>query len=229
MNVSELQALNPDVQLEGDGKFLAYDLLVDTDYTLPDSLQCVVLIENPWEDYQGSRSYYVPASLDEQASTVTAEALDFLWHFGVRTGYFPAQPVENDKNAELYRAVDGARFTKYTELKTYLESVFTPELAAQYASGGYNAEYRCYTGYMAGENDELYFGGGERGTNPLVLAQLCTEPRTQPDGSLVFGLLGIESSQAAGVGAPPARAVWHTIRLVRTDDGWRVAEASLAV
>lgn len=229
MDVSALQALNPDVQLDKDGKFLAYDLLVDTDYTLPDSLQRVVLIENSWEDYQGSRSYCVPASLDEEASIVTVEALDFLWHISVRTGYFPAQPVENDKNAELYQAEDGARFTKYSELKAYLESVFTPELAAQYASGGYNTQYRCYIGYMAGENDELRFGGGERGTNPLVLTQLCTEPQTQADGSLVFGLLGIESSEAAGAGAPPARAVWHTIRLVKTDDGWRMAEASLAV
>lgn len=229
MDVSVLQALNPDVQPDGDGTFLACDLLVKESYPLPDTLQRVVLIENPWEDYQGSRSYCVPASLDEQASAVTAEALDFLWHFSVRTGYFPAQPVDNDKNAELYQAEEGARFTSYSELKTYLESVFTPELAEQYAGGGYNAEYRCYIGYMAGENDELCFGGGERGTNPLVLTQLCTEPQTQADGSLVFGLLGIESSQAAGAGAPPARAVWHTIRLVQTDDGWRVAEASLAV
>lgn len=229
MKAAELQALNPDVQPDGEGKFLAYDLLADTDYTLPDSLQRVVLIENPWEDYQGSRSYCVPASLDEEASIVTAEALDFLWHFSVRTGYFPAQQVENDKNAELYQAEDGARFTRYSELKAYLDSVFTPELAAQYADGGYHAEYGYYTGYMAGENDELRFGGGERGTNPLVLTQLCTEPQAQPDGSLVFGLLGIESAQAAGAGAPPARAVWHTIRLVQTDDGWRVAEASLAV
>lgn len=229
MELSALQALNPDVQPDEDGKFLAHDLLVDTGYALPGSLQRVVLIDNPWEDYQGSRSYCVPASLDEEASIVTAEALDFLWRFSVRTGYFPAEPVENDKNAELYQAVDGARFTKYSELKAYLDSVFTPELAAQYADGGYHAEYRCYTGYMAGENDELRFGGGERGTNPLVLTQLCTEPQTQPDDSLVFGLLGIESSEAAGAGAPPARAVWHTIRLVKTDDGWRVAEASLAV
>lgn len=229
MEVSELQSINPDVQPGEDGTFLAYDLLVDTDYTLPDSQQRVVLINTPWEDYQGSRLYYVPASLDEQASIATAEALDFLWHYNVRLGYTPAQPVENDKNAELYQAVDGARFTRYSELKTYLESVFTPELAAQYASGGYNAQYGYYTGYMAGEKDELRFGGGERGTNPLILAQLCTEPQTQPDGSLVFGLLGIESAEAAGAGAPPARVVWHTIRLIQTDDGWRVAEASLAV
>lgn len=90
--------------------------------------------------------------------------------------------MENDKNAELYQAADGARFTRYSELKAYLESVFTPELAAQYASGGYNAQYGYHTGYMAGEKDELRFGGGERGTNPLILAQLCTEPQTQPDG-----------------------------------------------
>ena len=229
MKVAELKAMNPDVQPDEDGTFLACDLLVKEGYPLPGTLQRVVLINNPWEDYQGSRSYYVPASLDEQASAVTAEALDFLWHYNVRLGYFPARPVENDKDAELYQAVDGARFTTYSELKAYLESVFIPELAEQYADGGYNAQYRCYAGYMAGENDELCFGGGERGTNPLVLTQFCTEPQTQPDGSLVFGLLGIESSQAAGVGAPPARAVWHTIRLVETDDGWRVAEASLAV
>ena len=228
-DLSQLQALNPDIRPDADGTFLAYDLLMEESYPLETPLQRVVLIDNPWEDFRGSRSYSVPASLDEEASIVTAEALDFLWHYNVQLGYAPAQPVENDRNAELYQAADGARFTRYSDLKAYLESVFTPELAAQYANGGYNEQYHCYIGYLAGEKDELRFGGGERGTNPLVLTQFCTEPERQADGSLVFGLLGIESSQAAGAGAPPARAVWHTIRLVQTDDGWRVAEASLAV
>ena len=61
-----------------------------------------------------------------------------------------------------------------------------------------------------------------------MLAELCTEPQTWPDGSPVYGILGIESAADAGPGAPPACAVWHTVRLVETEAGWRVAEMTLA-
>ena len=65
-----------------------------------------------------------------------------------------------------------------------------------------------------------------------MLAQLCTAPQTQPDGSVVFGLLGLEcdvQDSRPFAEREPARAVWHTIRLVPADGGWRVAEAELAV
>mgnify|MGYP001624319195 FL=1 len=62
----------------------------------------------------------------------------------------------------------------------------------------------------------------------MPLTELCTEPQTRPDGSLVYGILGIESAADAGPGAPPACAVWHTVRLVETEEGWRVAEMTLA-
>lgn len=224
----QLRALNPDAHCNPDGT-INDTLLLDPDYALPAAGQKLVRILVPWEDHQGDRTYVMPADLDDKACIAAAEALDFLWHCNVRIGYAPAEQVEDPNGAELYQAAEGARFTRYSELKTYLGSVFAPELAQQYAAGGYEEQYRAYVGYLAGKNDELRFGAGERGTDPLVTAQLCTEPVTQPDGSVVFGLLGLERDADPAAGDAPVRAVWHTIRLVPADDGWRVAEAELAV
>ena len=224
-----LRALNPDARCNPDGT-LNDTLLLDPAYALPDAnAQKMVHILVPWEDFQGGRSYPMPAGLEDAACIAAAEALDFLWHHNVRLGYFPAEPVEGENGAELYQAAEGARFTRYGELQTYLQAIFTPQLAQQYAAGGYEEQYRAYIGYLAGENDELRFGTGERGTNPAVLAQLCTAPQTQPDGSVVFGLLGLERDADPAAGDAPVRAVWHTIRLVPAEGGWRVAEAELAV
>lgn len=224
----QLRALNPDAHCNPDGT-INDTLLLDPDYALPAAGQKLVRILVPWEDHQGDRTYVMPADLDDKACIAAAEALNFLWHYNVRIGYAPAEQVEDPNGAELYQAAEGARFTRYSELKTYLGSVFAPELAQQYAAGGYEEQYRAYVGYLAGENDELRFGAGERGTDPLVTAQLCTEPVTQPDGSVVFGLLGLEREADPAAGDAPVRAVWHTIRLAPADDGWRVAEAELAV
>ena len=229
---ADLQALNPEVQPDENGLLGAGTLLVDPDYPLPDTTQRVVQIVLPWEDHQGIHRYYLPAQLDHQAAVTVAEALDFLWHYNVRLGYFPAEPLEGENGAELYQAAEGARFTRYSELKAHLEQIFTPELAAAYASGGYDEQNGYYTGYLPGENDELCFGNGARGANLLVLAQLCTAPQTQPDGSIVFGLLGLERGTQADLldnEAAPVQAVWHTIRLAPAADGWRVAEIELAV
>lgn len=224
----QLRALNPDANCNPDGT-INDTLLLDPDYALPAAGQKLVRILIPWEDHQGDRAYVMPADLDDKACIAAAEALDFLWHYIVRIGYAPAEQVEDPNGAELYQAAEGARFTRYSELNAYLGSVFAPELAQQYAAGGYEEQYRAYVGYLAGENDELRFGAGERGTDPLVTAQLCTEPVTQPDGSVVFGLLGLEREADPAAGDAPVRAVWHTIRLAPADDGWRVAEAELAV
>ena len=224
----QLRALNPDAHCNPDGT-INDTLLLDPDYALPAAGQKLVRILVPWEDHQGDRTYVMPADLDDKACIAAAEALDFLWHYNVRIGYAPAEQVEDPNGAELYQAAEGARFTRYSELNAYLGSVFAPELAQQYAAGGYEEQYRAYVGYLAGENDELRFGAGERGTDPLVTAQLCTEPVTQPDGSVVFGLLGLERDADPAAGDAPVRAVWHTIRLVPAGDGWRVAEAELAV
>ena len=228
MQPADLQALNPGVPLRDDGTFDGYPLLVDTGYPLPQGGQRKVRIVTPWVAYQGEQVYTVPASLSREAGIAAAEAADFLRHLSLRSGYWPAEPVESETGAELYQAQAGARFTEYGDLENYLAAVFTPELAAQYAAGGYEPAVSAYVGYLAGPQGELRFGGGERGGNPLLLTELCTEPQTRPDGSLVYGILGIESAADAGPGGPPACAVWHTVRLVETEEGWRVAEMTLA-
>ena len=60
--------------------------------------------------------------------------------------------------------MEGARFRNYTDFTSYLNAVFSPELAESYAnSARYDEKMNIYAGgYMQGENDELWFTGGER-------------------------------------------------------------------
>ena len=75
------------------------------------------------------------------------------------------------KMENLYRAVEGARFTNYTDFYfVSWNAVFSPELGRklrkQCARYDEKDEHLCGRLY-AGGNDELWFTGGERGTNIL--------------------------------------------------------------
>ena len=194
-----------------------------------------VTIKTPWvqSQYQQSKTYEVPAALDEQAAAAMAEAYDFLGHLEVSTGYTPVEPVEGKVN--LFRSVEGARFTRYSDFVSYLNAVFTPELAQTYAIGAYfNEEWDFYLGgYMEGDNDELWQTAGDRGTNIYYCGTLFTEPETQPDGSVTFWQLSLQLDEEAFAGwegeGPyvPAFAEPSLVRLVPTENGWRVAQLSL--
>lgn len=234
----ELQRLNPgvtDEDLQREDGLFAYQEL-----TLGESLRQfsdtqTVTIQTPWvqNEVQQSQTYEVPAALDEQAAAVMAEAYDFLWHLEVSTGYSPAEPVEGKVN--LFRTVEGARFTRYSDFVSYLNAVFTPELAQTYASGAYfNEEWDFYLGgYMEGDNDALWQTAGDRGTNIYYAGTLFTEPETQPDGSVTFRQLSLQLDEEtfAGWGGKdplvPAFAEPSLVRLVPTENGWRVAQLSL--
>lgn len=202
---------------------------------LSDSLTRTVTIRTPWVQNACDqvRTYEVPAALDEQAAAAMAEAYDFLWHLDVSTGYSPAEPLEDKVN--LFRPVEGARFTRYSEFVSYLNAVFTPELAQTYANGAcFNEEWDFYLGgYMEGDNDELWQTAGDRGTDLYYAGTLFTEPEEQPDGSLTFWQLSLQLDEETFEGwdgeGPfvPAFAQPSPVRLAPTENGWRVAQLSL--
>ena len=109
------------------------------------------------------------------------------------------------------------------------------ELAQTYASGAYfNEEWDFYLGgYREGDNDELWQTAGDRGTNIYYCGTLFTEPETQPDGSVTFWQLSLQLDEETFAGwegeGPyvPAFAEPSLVRLVPTENGWRVAQLSL--
>ncbi len=115
-----------------------------------------------------------------------AEAYSFLAHMNICCGYGPSEPVGEKES--LYRAVEGARFTNYTDFTSYLNAVFTRnwQKATQTVPADDEKMNFYAGGYMQGENDDLWFTDGERGTNVLYCGTTFTEPELQSDGSLTF-------------------------------------------
>lgn len=122
MTLEELQRLNPDVSdadLMDESKGIYYYvtlLLKDGLYQLPETQTQTVTITVPWVQNRDDNvsNYEIPAALDEQAAAAMAEAYSFLAHMNICCGYGPSEPVGEKEN--LYRAVEGARFTNYTDL-----------------------------------------------------------------------------------------------------------------
>ncbi len=156
-------------------------------YQLPETQTQTVTITVPWVQNRDDNvsSYEIPAALDEQAAAAMAEAYSFLAHMNICCGYGPSEPV----GGKPVPRGEGARFTNYTDFYfVSWNAVFSPELAESYAnSARYDEkdEHLCGRLY-AGGNDELWFTGGERGTNILYCGTTFTEPELQSDGSLTF-------------------------------------------
>ena len=87
--------------------------------------------------------------------------------------------------------------------------------------------------FAEGENDTILTGDGDRGSNVAYCGHLFTEPELQPDGSMEFWqlVLTCESEEFAGWGGEepvvPDTATVMPIRLVSTEDGWRVNGVNL--
>lgn len=82
--------------------------------------------------------------------------------------------------------------------------------------------------FAEGENDTILTLDGDRGGNIAYCGHLFTEPELQPDGSLAFWQLSLtcESDDFKGWAGEetivPDTATVTTVRLVPTENGWRV-------
>ena len=79
-----------------------------------------------------------------------------------------------------------------------------------------------------GESDTILTIDGDRGSNIAYCGHVFTEPELQPDGSLTFYqvVLTCENEDFAGWAGEetivPDTATVTTVRLVPTENGWRV-------
>lgn len=224
VSAEELQAMNPDCAW--DGRYDDIRLQVKP-YTLPYNNVVTVTVTRPqWDIYR--TKFDVPASLDKQAQAALATAYAFQYrYYGMSTGFGPCEEVSDaPDDLHCYRATDGAPFVKYSDLESFLHTVYSDEYAAEIA-GGSNAPY------IEGEDDSIIFSMGDRGSNILYCGTLFTEPELQPDGSLEFWQLSLQLDDQTfegwgGEGPYIPTDVFATpVRLVPTVGGWRVDELEL--
>lgn len=205
-------------------------------YVLPKTPVQQVTVDLPWvsNSYENTSTGTLPASLDEQAAGALAAARYFLYyHHGMHHGL---EPSDYDNATDSYVVTEGAMYTRYSELEQFLGCVFTPGAYGEMMGGPLAAgEAPAPSLFYQGENDTIRFMISDRGGYIAYCGAVFTEPVLQPDGSLLFWQLSLyldeDDGNFAGWGPgnvyTPVEAHATPVRLVPSDNGWRVAEYSL--
>ena len=195
-----------------------------------------VTVDLPWvsNSYENTSTGTLPASLDEQAAGALAAARYFLYyHHGMHHGL---EPSDYDNATDSYIVTEGAMYTRYSELEQFLGCVFTPGAYGEMMGGPLAAgEAPAPSLFYQGEGDTIRYMRGDRGGSITFCGAVFTEPVLQPDGSLLFWQLSLNLDDldgnfqgwGEGVQHTPTLAFATPVRLVPSDNGWRVAEYSL--
>ena len=224
--VENLKELNPDWQdkySRASGCYWALKVQADP-YTLPMNNVVTVTVNAPWVEsyYDRTEVCDIPASLDKQARAVLASAYYFQYHWwGMHAGFLPYEKLDEPVGFFNYRAADGAFYTKFSEFSDFLHTVYSDAWVDDMLS-------MDPAPFAEGENDTILTLDGDRGGNIAYCGHLFTEPELQPDGSLAFWQLSLtcESDDFKGWAGEetivPDTATVTTVRLVPTENGWRV-------
>ena len=205
-------------------------------YVLPKTPVQQVTVDLPWvsNSYENTSTGTLPASLDEQAAGALAAARYFLYyHHGMHHGL---EPSDYDNATDSYVVTEGALYTRYSDLVQFFDCVFTPDNYAGMLGGPLAAGETPDSGlFYQGEGDSICFLAGDRGGNIAYCGTVYSEPALQPDGSLLFWQFSLyldeDDENFVGWGPgnkyTPVEARATPVRLVPSDNGWRVAEYSL--
>ena len=224
--VENLKELNPDWQdkySRAIGCYWALKVQAEP-YTLPMNNVVTVTVNAPWVEsyYDRTEVCDVPASLDKQARAVLASAYYFQYHWwGMHAGFMPYEKLAEPVGFFNYRAADGAFYTRFSEFGSFLHTVYSDAWVDDMLS-------MDPAPFAEGENDTILTLDGDCGGNIAYCGHLFTEPELQPDGSLAFWQLSLtcESDDFKGWAGEetivPDTATVTTVRLVPTENGWRV-------
>ena len=195
-----------------------------------------VTVDLPWvsNSYENTSTGTLPASLDEQAAGALAAARYFLYyHHGMHHGL---EPSDYDNATDSYIVTEGAMYTRYSELEQFLGCVFTPGAYGEMMGGPLAAgEAPAPSLFYQGEGDTMRYMMGDRGGSITFCGAVFAEPVLQPDGSQLIWQLSLNLDDldgnfqgwGEGVQHTPTLAFATPVRLVPSDNGWRVAEYSL--
>ena len=224
--VESLKELNPDWQdkySRASGCYWGLKVQADP-YTLPMNNVVTVTVNAPWVEgyYDRTEVCDVPTALDKQARAALASAYYFQYHWwGMHAGFLPYEQLDESVGLFRYRAADGAFYTKFSEFNSFLHTVYSNAWVDDMLSMDPAL-------FAEGENDTILTWDGDRGSNIAYCGHLFTEPELQPDGSLEFWQLALtcESDDFEGWAGEetivPDTATVTTVRLVPTENGWRV-------
>lgn len=219
-SADDLRILNPYVSEDDQGKLQrnVYELCLSEAWPVPQTEVCRVTVEMPdMPEPYDSRTYQLPDALPDDAARVLALA---YYQMEANGQGFATEPLPD--NNDYVKVTSGVRFDTYSRLKSWLESVYTPEAVS--AMLDIQEPY-----YKEGPGDELWIQGYAFDHIIPQSGLTCTEPVEQADGSFRFAAVCVCVTDEEGnpLDEGRGRMYYAPVHLVPTADGWRVAEAEV--
>ena len=219
-----LQEMNPDPETSNhtsDGSTIYYNLKLQENYQVPRPDIKQVTISTPWVPAGGSRRQAMRC----RRRSVTRRQP--AWH----------PPTISSITTTACRAASGRRtmtrkpagtlpkraacIPPTAILTRYLEAVYSPAVCEGILGGPVAEENPDdWHPYYQGENDEIVFQGGDRGSNIRHCGTSFTEPELQPDGSIQFWQLSLTVESDDFVGWGEGITYTRPIRPVPPSCGW---------
>lgn len=219
-SVDDLRILNPNVTEDAEERLqgIVGEICLSESWAIPQTEVCRVTVSMPGmpEPYD-SCTYQLPDALPDDA----ARALTLAYYEMETTGAgFTTEALPD--NLEYRKVTSGARFDTFSGLKSWLESVYTPEAVSAMLDGQGSLPY-----YKEGPADELWIQGYAFDHIIPQSGLTCTEPQEQPDGSLRFAAVCVCVTDDEGnpLDEGQGRLYYAPVHMVPTAEGWRVAEA----
>lgn len=218
----DLRILNPNVTEDAQGNLQSdgTDLLLSEAWPIPQTEVCRVTVTMPGmpEPYD-SRTYQLPDALSDDAARVLA-----LCYYQMESNGQGFTGEALPDNPDYVKVTSGVRYDTYSQLKAWLESVYTPEAVSAMLDGQETAPY-----YKEGPEDELWMQGYAFDHIIPQSGLTCTEPEEQPDGSLRFASICVCVTDDEGnpLDEGKGRLYYAPVHLVPTAEGWRVAEVKV--
>ena len=221
-SADDLRILNPNVTEDAQGNLQSagIDLLLSEAWPIPQTEVCRVTVEMPGmpQPYD-SRTYQLPNALPDDA----ARALALCYYQMESNGQgFITEALPD--NADYVKVTSGVRFDTFSQLKSWLESVYTPEAVSAMLDGQGTDPY-----YKEGPDDALWIQGYAFDHIIPQSGLTCTEPQEQPDGSLRLAAVCVCVTDDEGnpLDEGQGRLYHAPVHLVPTEEGWRVDEAKV--
>lgn len=219
-SADDLRILNPYVSEDDQGKLQrdVYELCLSEAWPIPQTEVCRVTVKMPdMPEPYDSRAYQLPDALPDDAARVLA-----LCYYQMESNGqgFTTEPLPD--NTDYVKVTSGVRFDTYSQLKSWLESIYTPEAVSAMLDG--QDSY-----YKEGADDELWIQGYAFDHILPQSGLTCTEPEEQADGSFRFAAVCICVTDDEGnpLDEGQGRLYYAPVHLVQTADGWRVDQVEV--